>query len=390
MLQSSVGGDVPGATVTSLRPDSLPGGNLPPSVNVYLYQATPNTAWRCADLPTRRADGSLVQRPQAALDLHYLLTFSGNESQLEPQRLLGSVARTLHERPLLTAQMIQDTLADPSFGFLAGSNLADEVERVKFTPSVMSLEELSKLWSVFFQAPYALSTAYQGTVVLIESDETPRTALPVRERNLHVVPFRHPRIERVVSQDGPDQPVVAGSTLLIQGQELHGETTQVRVGGVEVTPTVVTHTQITLPLTTPPLPAGALRAGVQGVQVIHPMLMGTPPVLHRGFESNVAALVLHPTITPTNATAAQITLSVNPAVGRKQRVVLLLDERSAGVPEAFSFVAPPRAADSNSLIIPISGVGTGQYFVRLQVDGAQSPLDLDPGSATPGPLVTIS
>jgi hypothetical protein len=61
MLQSSIGFDVPGATVTSLRPDSLPGGNLPPSVNVYMYQATPNTAWRNADLPTRRVDGSLAQ-----------------------------------------------------------------------------------------------------------------------------------------------------------------------------------------------------------------------------------------------------------------------------------------------------------------------------------------
>ena len=68
-------------------------------VNVFLYQVTPNAAWRNADLPTRRANGDLIQRPQAALDLHYLLTFYGDESLLQPQRVLGSVVRTLHCGP---------------------------------------------------------------------------------------------------------------------------------------------------------------------------------------------------------------------------------------------------------------------------------------------------
>ena len=56
--------------------------------------------------------GNWRSRPQAALDLHYLLTFYGNEAQLEPQRLLGSVVRTLHARPVLTRQQIQQTIAD--------------------------------------------------------------------------------------------------------------------------------------------------------------------------------------------------------------------------------------------------------------------------------------
>ncbi len=42
-----------------------------------------------------------------------------------------------------------------------------------------------------------------------------------------------------------------------------------------------------------PIPA-ALRAGVQGVQVIHRTLLGQPPTPHRGFESNAAAFVLRP------------------------------------------------------------------------------------------------
>ena len=42
----------------------------------------------------------------------------------------------------------------------------------------MNLEELSKLWSVFFQTPYALSIAYQASVVLIEPDLEPIDAAP--------------------------------------------------------------------------------------------------------------------------------------------------------------------------------------------------------------------
>ena len=36
-------------------------------MNVYLYQVTPNAAFRNVDLPTRRADGTLVKQPVAAL-----------------------------------------------------------------------------------------------------------------------------------------------------------------------------------------------------------------------------------------------------------------------------------------------------------------------------------
>ena len=168
-LRAAVETDVPGASVTTLRPDAAGSGIPATRVNLYLYQVTPNTAWRNADLPTRNSDGQLMQRAQVALDLHYLLNFYGDEGQLEPQRLMGTTVRTLHSLPLLTRQMIRSTVANPAFFFLAPSNLADAIELVKFTPLLLSLEELSKLWSVFFQTTYTLSIAYQGTMVLIGS-----------------------------------------------------------------------------------------------------------------------------------------------------------------------------------------------------------------------------
>jgi hypothetical protein len=392
LLQAAVGTDVPGATVTRVRPETAATGTPSTRVNLYLYQVTANTAWRNADVPTRRPNGQLVQRPQVALDLHYLLSFYGNEEQLEPQRLLGSAVRTLHARPVLTRQMIRDTVSNPAFTFLANSNLADGIELVKFTPLPLSLEELSKLWSVFFQITYTLSIAYQGTVVLIESEETPQETLPVRARNLYVMPFRQPVIAQVMAQTGADQPIVSASTLVIRGRQLRGEVTQVRIGGLELTPAArdVSDTQINLLLSGP-----SLRAGVQGVQVIHQQLMGTPPVPHRGVESNVMAFVLRPTITAVSATSTNVTVQVAPGIGRTQRVVLLLNAPTGETPTAYAFVAPSRTVDSNNMIIPINGVRAGGYLVRVQVDGAESPLTVDTNPASPtfnqyiGPQVTI-
>jgi hypothetical protein len=390
VLQGAASAAVPGATVTMTRPDAAGGGPPAARVNLYLYQVTPNAAWRNNDVPTRNSNGDLVGRPRVALDLHYLLTFYGDETHLEPQRLLGSVALAMHVKPMLTRDMIRRTIANPAFQYLAQSNLADEIELVKLTPLPLSLEELSKLWSVFFQTQYALSMAYQATVVLIEGEEAPRTVLPVLEREIFVVPFRHPTIERIRSQAGENEPIVADSTLVIEGKQLRGEVTQLRIGGSDLmTLQNVSDTQIIFPLASLQ-PAGSLRAGVQPVQIVQPMLMGRPRVAHVGVESNVFALVVRPTITAINLPdPTHIRLDIAPTLGKAQRVLLLLNQITNAPPEAYTFMAAPRNADVNTLTIPISGVKPGDYFVRIQIDGAESLLDLNPASPNFGPKVTI-
>jgi hypothetical protein len=386
-LQAAIDVDVPGSTVGTGRPDGTDNGVPEIGVNLFLYQVTPNPGWRNADLPTRDPDGSLGQRPQVALDLHYLLSFHGDESKLEPQRLLGSAARTLQAHPVLTREMIQDTLEDPLFSFLAGSDLADSVESVKFTPSFLSLEELSKLWSVFPQAPYVLSVGYQGTVVLIEGRAEPRQALPVRTRNVYAVPFRHPTIERIMSQAG-DEPILARQTLVLVGRQLRGEITRVRVGGIEVEPEEVTDARISVTL------PSDLRPGVHGAQVAHYARMGTPPTPHTGVESNVAAFVLSPKITASVSNlqgsgeeprSADIRIGFDPRVGKSQRVTLMLNEYRPPADRpahAYSFTVPPRKAtdpdegsDESSFIqVRATGMQPGTYLVRVLVDGARSPL----------------
>jgi hypothetical protein len=392
ILQAAAAAAVPGAIVTTQRPDSVSGGGAPASrVNLYLYQVTPNAAFRNTDLPTRGSDGQIVERPRVALDLYYLLTFYGDEAQLEPQRLLGSVALAMHAKPMLSRQMIRSTVGNTSFPFLAASNLADEIELVRFTPINLSLEELSKLWAVFFQTQYALSVAYQATVVLIEGDESPQRALPVLQREFSAVTFRHATIERIRAQGGADQPIVAGSIVVIEGRQLRGEVTQLRIGGSDLmTLPNAGDTEIVFPLASL-TPAGSLRAGVQALQIVQPMMIGQPPVPHAGIESNVAPLVVRPTITaPIQASATEVTLSVDPVIGSTQRVMLLLNEISNNAPRAYTFIAGPRTDDTNSITIAISGVKPADYLVRLQIDGAESLLDLNPASPNFGPKVTIA
>jgi uncharacterized protein DUF4255 len=393
MLQTAILADVSGATVTTLPPDNS--GVPSVGVNVFMYQVTPNPAWRNTDLPTRRANSELVQRPRAALDLHYLLTFYGADGQLEPQRVLGSVVRTLHAQPILSRDAIRTTIAKASFSFLAKSNLADEIELVRFTPLTFSLEELSKFWSITFQTPYRLSTGYEASVVLVESEDSTHAALPVRRRNLYVVPFRQVLVEDIGLADGSAEFIGPESTIAIRGRQLRADLVEVHIGDAVVTPDrdKTSDSEITIKL-----PAG-LRAGVQGLQVVQPRLMGTPPVAHRGVSSNLAPFVLHPAIVSTAVAANEIAATVKPRVGKTQRATLLLNELnppSTRAPRAFSFEATPRKPadppDTDTPRFPFSGVPAGDYLARVQIDGADSALVPDPDPNQPrfiGPKVTI-
>jgi hypothetical protein len=154
---------------------------------------------------------------------------------------------------------------------------------------------------------------------------------------------------------------------------------------VTLAPQNVRDTEISLPI------SADLRAGVQGVQVLQPVLMGTPPLPHGGVESNIAAFVLRPIITSVSATRTQVEVNVSPPVGKSQQVVLFLNEYNPPADRpahAYRFGAPSRdvldAPDTSATItVPISGAVAGEYLLRVQVDGAESLLSVDANAASP-------
>lgn len=384
MLMAPVGDALTGATVKALPPDEA--GTIEESfINVYLYQVSPNAALRNADVPTRSADGRLTQRPRAPLDLHYLLTAYGKgpaiiDRELNPQLMLGAVIRALHDQPFLTRTLIDSVVQNPP---LVGSDLGQSSESVKLTPVSLSIDELSKLWSVFFQSRYALSVAYIASVIFIEGEDAPSSPLPVQSHRVVVVPSLGPRIESIASQAAAASPVVENQVILwnfilhLAGRGLRGAATTVRIGDSVIAPASVRDDRITVDLAS--IPAGERRAGVRTVQVIQEIDFGAPSGVHQAFESNSAAFMLAPkVISATQLTTPDVVVevTVEPDVRAGQRLVLALDQRPlpASGPVAYTF-SEVAAADGAAQRIPIAGVAAGTYLVRLRVDGAESPID---------------
>lgn len=415
LLIEHVGPDIIGADVTTKRPTAPSGGVAGPSINIYMYQVSPNQAWSNRDVRTRRPQEGLIKHGQAALDLSYLFSFYGDESQLIPQKLLGSTIRTLIDNPQLDQQTIRDSIASSEVLGLDETTLEDQIQLVKFVPSVTASEPLSQVWSTFCQVPYSLSFVYQATAVLIEGKQTGRAALPVRRRAISVAQNR-PVIEKIDPQS-PAKAITLASSLVVRGQQLtdHGDanSTAIRIGNSYVRPKVAQASQILLqfPQLTD-IEIAALRPGVQGLQVVQmaesssPGRFWKPKKPESTMESNVVPFVLCPTIVDGsrgliksnifqdfigNSFSGLLLVKTDLAISADQRVFLLLNRisgESAKDEDNYIFSAVHRDSDTTLLEFALSKVTRGEFLVRIQVDGAESPL-IHNGERYSGPSLAV-
>jgi Pvc16 N-terminal domain len=390
-LERSLSSDIPefAVKVQAVKPPADPPSE--PTVSVFLYQATPNGALRNRDAPTRDRDGRVLARPQAAVDLHYVISFYGEEPTLIPQRMLGSVVRALHEQPTLSRADLLDAAAAP---FLSGSDLAESPQLVRLTPNQLDIDDMSKLWSMLFQTPFALSVIYTATAVLIDGNATPASAMPVLRRGIAVEPFIRPLIQTVLSRPAgsgarpDDGPVTRDRELALVGRNLRRPGMSALVGGSAAD--VVSSGDELVVLAQP----AELPSGVHPVQLRYDVALGNPAKPHPALESNAAPYVRRPRVlaatqqpAPPDGQAVRMRLDI--PVLAEQRVTLLLDERApAGRPHSYQFTAPFPATPGHEVTVPVDGVEAGTYLVRVQVDGAQSPLDVDGGTFS-GPVVEI-
>ena len=387
---------VRGALVKNLRPDDptlAAAGFI--GVNIFLYQISPNAAWRNADLPARRSDNTLLRRPQAPLDLNYLLTFYGDDATLDQQLMLGFIVRQFHANPVLSRADIRTAQT----GALATSNLADQVELVRFTPVNFSLEELSKLWSVFLKTDYVLSVAYQASVVLIETDDTlPTPAAPVFQPRVTALPFSIATIDAVLGQ-----PIELSSTLptsiTLVGHHLDPNDAALFITPGNDTPlTGMVRPGAGGDRLIVNLPTG-LHAGVNTVRLTQPAMAPAPPVILS--QSSAAAFMLRPVVSFTigpGTPSAVINAVVSPVVGSQQQAFLLLKQATSVSPRAFVVPADVFAAgttDTGNLtftLAKVQGVDkipAGAYFAHIRVDEAESRLAVDAAGNVTGPMVTL-
>jgi hypothetical protein len=355
-------------------------------INIYLYHVSPNAALRNADLPFRRGD-ALVRRPQAALTLHYLISFYGKDDELQPARMMAAVVRDLHAHAVLTPAFIaQARTAHGSI--LTDSDLGDG-ERIILTPQALSLDDMSRLWSIMVQTPYALSVAYEAAVVLLDARESAPAALPALRRgeedrgpDAETAPLPRldsawigfPETAGLVPRLQSLRAGQLGARLVLEGVGLTGDALRLEFASARV-PKV----DLMLPPDEPidvtlPDDGGAQTAWAAGVYAV------TAIVTRDGREhrSPVLAMPLAPRVTsisPPSVTRnvnATLTLACRPDVGKDQSVALLVGDRE--------IAAEPRAASSATVdfkFVPDAAMDKRLLFLRI--DGVDSqPILFDP------------
>jgi hypothetical protein len=371
------------AKVTLLPPDTAGKSVTSDQVNLFLFQTSLDAAWRNQDMPGQVKSGE-AGRPPLPLNLYYLLTAysSTDPEDLTSHGLLGQAMRIFHDHPVLGAAEIQSATTHD----VPGSDLQDQVERVRIVPQVLPTEEISKLWTAFM-TPYRFSAAYLVSVVLIESRRAMRAPLPVLSRGAGdrgptVLTGSLPLLDAVSPVTGLPG-VRLGEDLSLTGEHLAAASVQVILRGPLGTGPfapkalpLVADGEIVASLPGAGEPAGnpaqsAWPAGVYTAQVIASQA-GEPDR-----SSNELPFALAPAITvsPLAAVGPNVTLNVTctPDVRPEQRVSLFFGDRE--VP------APARTAQTAALQFAVTGVAAGSYRIRLRVGGVDSiPVDL---AATP-------
>lgn len=359
-------------------------------LNLFLYHTEIEASFRNRVDLNRQLQAGESAEPPLPLCLYYLLSAYGTEQDtgdITAHRLMGRAALSLHDHPILGATEIQAALP--------GTDLHEQIERVRVTPMSLSLEEMSRLWGSF-STNYRLSMAYKASVVLIDSTRPKRTPLPVLTvrtadgRGLQVQPSLIPPYPALTNVILPANRTGAalGDVIALEGHHLDGTTVTVQM----------THPALSSPILIPQ--ASFTSASPTAITFALPSGGNAPSQFAAGFltitvitvkagvtrSTNALYLPLSPTIqsrAPANAPAGNVNVTVTcvPQVRLTQNVSLLFGSREIA-PQPFVLPANPAAA--STLEFNVTGATTGEHYLRLRVDGMDSNLVIVAG-APPAP-----
>lgn len=409
------------AGTTNLRPANSVNETSPPTVNVFLYRAVPNASLRNAADPVRDASGQVIRQVVAAWDLHYLLTFVGDEAQLEPDLLMGATVVALTAGAALEKGFMAavDTTLRAQEGnrvLAAGSGLdAEQARLVKLTPTEMSVETMAQLWGSLTSESYALSLAYEASVVVMSAELSPAPPLPVGgPPAMAVAPASAPSITAAHDSAGEGHPIVIGSRLFIEGRGLAGPNVQVRIGALDIDVANADVTASRIEVWLSPESGGvllprALAPGILGVRVRHLVDVGDDPLapeLRPGPTSNTLAITLRPEIVEAQTLDMDadddddpaIALVLAPAASDDWDYALLLNEYGVTPPIKpralllSDWSVQPASEDPPEparVLFKSAAVPSGEWLVRVRVNGADSLLRPDASGAYAQPRVSL-
>jgi len=372
MIQAAVAADpvVSGGTVTARPPDRARQGAPVNQVNLFLYRTSIDAAWRNQDPPSVRPGESA--QPPLPLVLSYLITAYGeDDDEILAHRLLGIAMGVLNDRPVLSRSLIANALPPP------GSDLQNQIERVRITPDPRPQDEISRMWTTF-NTGYRLSVSYDAAVVLIDSTRPVAAALPVLMRGRGdtgpvAASSMYPQLQLAVPPNR--QPAAQpGDVLTLTGSQL-AAVTEVQVSHplaaqpVTLQPLSVTASELTVQLPKPAqLPAG-IATVTATFDALQDQASGSGAVT---LSSNAVPVALAPQLVsdaPLSVKLAQsgptpLTVTCSPAVQPQQTIALIVGSQL--VP------SEPVPAATSQLSFSLQGFTTGSYLLRIRIDQTDS------------------
>ncbi len=147
------------------------GGSL---LTLFLYKVLQNPDLKNEDgqvVPSGDGKGGLVEkRVPLFVDLYYLLTAHATGTPpdlLEAHKALSRAMRVFYDNGILRGSLLKTLDANKGL-------TADAVLRITLNP--ITIEDMTRIWSVFPDMPYELSVTYLVTPVPIESGSSLGTA----------------------------------------------------------------------------------------------------------------------------------------------------------------------------------------------------------------------
>ncbi|MEM8640231.1 MAG: DUF4255 domain-containing protein [Cyanobacteria bacterium P01_G01_bin.54] len=174
ILFSGLREELGSGNITTLPLDRARGNSDSNQINLFLYHAIPNPAWKNRPKRTQVKRG-MSEEPPLGLDLYYTIAAYGkDDDELASHQILGRVMSLFHDHKQLNGVEIAAATAQR----LPNSNLHQQIDSLNIMPESLSFEEMAKIWQAF-QAQYRTSVAYKVSVVILDSAHPVNVALPV-------------------------------------------------------------------------------------------------------------------------------------------------------------------------------------------------------------------
>jgi hypothetical protein len=341
-------------------------------LNLFLYRTEENAAWRNLALPVQGKPGSNGAVP-LALNLEYLITAYGEDDKEQiAHYFLGQAMRILHDVAMLPRQKLFDALKT--------ARLHNQIERITVTSKSLSIEEISKLWSVF-QTQYRVSAAYLVTVVLIDSRAEARSPLPVLKRGpddsgVNAIAAPPPTLDSAAPASSLAA-VRLGEDLLVRGDRLNAGPVSAHVRHpfmpepqpLAVTPVNAKQVKVTIPDANTPQVVATWPAGIYGLTLEYPR-PGQPSWITNEVPFILApAITVAPLTSQKSANPLEITIQTQPQIHSSQPVIVIFDDVQIA-PKAVTLAPTPDGPSAVTADVPVGLVGF--HRVRLRIDGIDS------------------